>query len=81
MLDNQDIQKLVEVFATKEEMKEMIANLATKEDFSDLQGAVDSFAKKTSVQSQEDVMLSHKVDRHEKWFQQVAQKIDIKLEY
>jgi len=25
--------------------------------------------------------LSHKVDRHEKWFQQVAEKLDIKLEY
>jgi len=27
------------------------------------------------------VMLSHKVERHEKWLQQVAEKLGIKLEY
>ena len=30
---------------------------------------------------QEMVMLSHKVDRHEKWFHQIAEKLGIKLEY
>jgi len=81
MLDNEDIQKLMEVFATKEEIKEMISDLSTKEDFNNLQISVDSYAKKADTYFQEMVALSHKVDRHEKWFHQVADKLGIKLEY
>jgi uncharacterized coiled-coil DUF342 family protein len=43
--------------------------------------AVDSYAKKADAYFQEMVMLSHKVDRHEKWFHQIAEKLGIKLEY
>ena len=81
MLDNEDIQKLMKVFATKEEIKEMISDLSTKEDFNNLQISVDSYAKKADTYFQEMVALSHKVDRHEKWFHQVADKLGIKLEY
>jgi uncharacterized coiled-coil DUF342 family protein len=42
---------------------------------------VDAYAKKADTYFQEMVMLSHKVDRHEKWFRQVAEKLDIKLDY
>jgi len=81
MLSDEDVKKLIEVFATREEMKEMIANLVTKEDFSDLQTAVDAYAKKADTYFQEMVMLTHKVDRHEKWIKQIADKLGIKLEY
>ena len=81
MLDDKDIQKLIEVFATREEMKEMVSNLVTKEEFSGLQTAVDAYAKKADTFFQEMVALSHKVDRHEKWIQQIAEKLGIKLEY
>ena len=81
MLSDEDVKKLIEVFATREEMKEMIANLVTKEDFSDLQTAVDAYAKKADTYFQEMVMLTHKVDRHEKWMHQIAEKLGIKLEY
>ncbi len=47
----------------------------------DLQGAVDAYAKKADAYFQEMVALSHKVDRHEKWLRQVAEKLDIKLDY
>jgi uncharacterized coiled-coil DUF342 family protein len=47
----------------------------------DLRGAVDAYAQKADTYFQEMVMLSHKVDRHEKWFRQVAEKLDIKLDY
>ncbi|MEK7665173.1 MAG: hypothetical protein AAB361_03485 [Patescibacteria group bacterium] len=46
MLDDADIQKLTEVFATKEEIKEMISQLVTKEDFNILQTSVDAYAAK-----------------------------------
>lgn len=66
MLDDKDIEKLIEVFATKDEMKEMISNLVTKEDFNNLQTSVDAYAHKADKFFEELVMLSHKVDRHEK---------------
>lgn len=81
MLDDNDIQKLIEVFATKEEIREMIRPLATKEAFDELQKSVDAYAQKADKFFQELVMLSHKVDRHEKWIQQIAEKLGIKLEY
>ena len=81
MLSDEDIQKLIEVFATREEV-------ATKQDleglrkgFARLQTGVDAYAKKADTYFQEMVMLSHKVDRHEKWIQKIAEKIGIKLEY
>ena len=67
MLDDKDIVKLIEVFATKNEIKEMISNLVTKDDFNHLQTSVDAYAHKADTYFQEMVMLSHKVDRHEKW--------------
>ena len=81
MLDDKDIKKLIDVFATRDEIKEMVSNLATKEEFSDLQTAVDAYAKKADAYFQEMVMLTHKVDRMEKWIQQIAGKVGIKLEY
>lgn len=81
MLTNEDIQKLIEVFATREEVatKKDLENI--REDFSNLQTSVDAYAKKADGYFQEMVMLSHKVDRHEKWLQQLAIKIGIRLEY
>lgn len=79
MLDDKDIQKLIEVFATREEIDGRFNEV--RQDFSDLQTAVDAYAKKADAYFQEMVMLSHKVDRHEKWFHQIAEKLGIKLEY
>ena len=81
MLDDKDVKKLIDVFATREEMREMIANLVTKEEFNDLQTSVDAYANKADAFFQEMIALSHKVDRHEKWIQQIAAKLGIKLEY
>jgi len=43
--------------------------------------AIDAYAKKADAYFEEMVALSHKVDRHEKWLHQVAEKLGIKLEY
>ncbi len=40
---------------------------------------VDSYAKKADTYFQEMVMLSHKVDRLEKWINQVAEKVGVQL--
>ncbi len=81
MLSDEDIQKLIEVFATKEDLKEMVKNLSTKNDFNNLLNAVDAYAKKADTYFQEMVMLAHKVDRHEKWLQQIANKLGLELDY
>lgn len=81
MLTSEDIQKLIEVFVTKEDLHDAVENLVTKEDFNNLMTSVDAYAKKADAYFQEMVLLSHKVERHERWFHQVADKLGIKLEY
>jgi len=81
MLNDKDIQKLIEVFATREEIITKQDFEELKEDFRNLQISVDAYAKKADDYFQEMVMLSHKVDRHEKWFHLIADKLGIKLEY
>ena len=65
----------------KEDIAYLKENKADKSDINDLLNAVDAYAKKADTYFQEMVMLSHKVDRHEKWFHLVAEKLGIKLEY
>ena len=83
MLDDKDIQKIIkanrEVFPSKEDFEGFKDEI--KQSFSDLYSAVDAYAKKADAYFQEMVMLTHKVDRMEKWIQQIAGKVGIKLEY
>ena len=64
-----------ETFVTKKDFEELKSN------FDNLQKSVDAYAVKADKYFQEMVMLAHKVDRHEKWLMQLAQKLDVKLEY
>ncbi len=65
----------------EQSLEDLKQNKADKEDLRNLTSAVDAYAKKADDFFQEMVMLSHKVDRHEKWIQQIAEKLDIKLNY
>ena len=73
------IKAFQEVFPTKEELEAFREEM--RQEFSDLQTSVDAYAKRADEYFQEMVMLSHKVDRHEKWIQQLAEKLGVKLEY
>lgn len=83
MLTNEDIQKIMDaqkdLFMTKFEFENFKDEY--KKDFSNLQKSVDAYAHKADGYFQEMVMLSGKVARHEKWLQQLAQKLDVKLEF
>lgn len=83
MLDNEDIQKLIkaqeEVFLTKLDFEKFKEEY--KKDFSELLTSVDAYAHKADAYFQEMVMLSEKVNRHDKWLLQIAEKLGIKLEY
>ena len=82
-LTPEDIQKLIEAFQesfpTKGEFEAFREEM--RQNFSDLQISVDTYSKKADEYFQEMVMLSHKVNRHEKWLLQLAEKLGIKLEY
>ena len=83
MLTIEDIQKIIEankeVFYNKEETDKKFNEI--KEMFSDLQTAVDAYAKKADAYFQEMVVLNHRISRLEEWAKQIANKIGIKLEY
>lgn len=52
-----------------------------RQDFLNLQISVDAYAKKADTYFQEMAALGYRVNRHEKWLQQIAEKIGMKLEY
>jgi len=52
-----------------------------KENFDLLQKSVDAYAVKADKYFQEMTMLSEKVNRHDKWLSQIAEKLGLKLEY
>ena len=78
-LENTSASLLNEILGNRKDLSDF--NEEMRENFSDLQSAVDAYAKKADAYFQEMVMLSHKVDRNEKWIQQLAKKLGVKLEY
>jgi len=56
-------------------------NKADKSDVNNLINAVDAYAKKADTYFQEMLVLAHRIDRMEKWIQQVADKVGVKLEF
>ena len=103
MLDDNDIKKLKDVFATTEQIQEMfevnnkkiVENLSEvfitktdfdsfkdeyKKEFSRILIPADKKADEETTEKQEATMLKNKVDRHERWINQIAKKVDAKLE-
>lgn len=81
MLDDKDIQKLIKVFATREEVATKNDLGELKHDFNNLQTSIDSYAKKSDTYFQEMLLLANKVDRQEKWIHQLAEKLGVQLKY
>ena len=50
-----------------------------KKDFRQLQNAVDAYAAKADTYFMEMAALGNKLDRHERWISQIAEKVGIKL--
>ena len=51
-------EKLFDVFATKEDLKEAVKDLSTKEDFNILQSSVDAYAKKADDYFQDPIKVT-----------------------
>lgn len=77
---SEDFSELIKYLDTKfGQVKNDFDDL--KKDFNNLQTSVDVYAHKADGYFQEMVMLSNKVDRHEKWLLKLAEKLGVKLEY
>jgi uncharacterized coiled-coil DUF342 family protein len=79
MLVDKDVQRLLEVFPTRGEVATHADMEALRQDFDKLLTAIDAYAHKADTYYQEMVMLSHKVDRHERWIFQLAERAGITL--
>lgn len=83
MLDHTDIIKIIEaqreVFATKEDLFAFQEEM--RKNFSTMVTSVDSYAKKADMYFQEMVVLGYQVSRHERWLKQIAERLELKLEY
>lgn len=82
MLTSEDIQKLMEVLATKEDVRELRQDMeGLRESVQDLTTAVDRLAKAVDDLHIEYAAIAMQTTRHEKWIQQLAAKLGLKLEY
>lgn len=70
---------LREIIRIEKEMEVGFDNL--RNNFNQLQEAVDNYAKKADTYFQEMLMLSHKVDRLEKWIFEIAEKTGVRLRH
>ena len=82
MLTSEVIQKLLEVLATIEDVKEIKGELTDlRETVHELVTAVDKLAKAVDDLRIEYSAMAMQLSRHEKWIQQLAEKLGIKLAY
>lgn len=83
MLEDKDILKLLEAMELKFPTKVDFETFKDeyRKDFSNMQTSVDTYAHKADGYFQEMVMHSNQLKRHEKWFEQIAQKLGMKLEH
>ncbi|MDP2676652.1 MAG: hypothetical protein Q8O83_03130 [bacterium] len=81
MLTNEDIKKIIQVVATKEDVVEIKEEIFTlKENVQMLTVSIDKLTKAMEDMHKEYVITKHRLDRHETWLKQIAEKVGIKLE-
>jgi len=80
MLTNKDIDKLIKVFATKEDIRAIHERLNRMD--ATLQGlltGVDKLVKAFDELSREYAAMSEQLTRHERWIKQIARKAGVVL--
>jgi len=81
---DKDHTELIEYLDKRfDKIDERINGLETKFDlkFDQLITSIDKMTKALEIYREEQIALSFKVDRMEKWIQQIANKVGIKLEF
>ncbi|MFA5936375.1 MAG: hypothetical protein WC822_00680 [Candidatus Paceibacterota bacterium] len=80
MLNDQDINKLTSVLASKKDVEEIKSDLKDLKEL--VQGVIisnDSIAKSIGELTLEYVAIKHQINRHEEWIKQIAEKVGLKL--
>ncbi len=85
MLTNADIDKIMRVFATKAELKEVKSELSEKLDFvmtrvEKLPETLDAITKNFADLRDEYIAIKMQTDRHDGWIHQLADKTHTKLQ-
>jgi len=81
---DKDHTELIEYLDKRfDKIDERINGLETKFDlkFDQLITSIDKMTKALEIYREEQIALSFKVDRMERWIQQIANKVGIKLEF
>jgi len=82
MLTEEDIKKLLEVLATKKDIGELKQDIdGLRETVQTLVVSVDKLVKAVSDLKTEYSAIANQLSRHDKWIHQLAEKLNIKLEY
>ena len=80
MLEPQDIQKLMEVLATKEDIRELKDRVsALEESQKQIITILDKMSARLEMLHQEYLVLKERDSRYERWFHEIAQKVGITL--
>ncbi len=80
MLEPQDIQKLIEILATKDDIRSIKENLESVEDIlSNLVTITDRMDGRIEMLNQEYLVLKDRDSRYERWFLQIAEKVGVTL--
>lgn len=81
MLTDKDINKLVQVFPTKEEVRAIIREETAdlRKSIQDLVKGIDKLVTAFEELRLEYVSIKVQLDRHERWFKQIADKTGLKL--
>jgi hypothetical protein len=80
MLNDEDINKLTSVLATKKDVEEMRGDLGDlKELVQGLIVSTDNIAKSIGNLSTEYAAIATQLSRHELWIKQIAEKVGLKL--
>jgi len=81
MLEDKDIKRIIkanpELFSSKKDFEDFRDEI--RKNFSDLHTSIDKYSQKADTYFQEMVMLSHKVERLERWINQIAEKVQVSL--
>ncbi len=80
MLNDEDINKLTSVLASKKDIEEVKSDMADLKEL--VQGLIissDSIAKSISGLSMEYAAISTQLSRHDFWIKQIAEKVGLKL--
>jgi len=81
MLTSEDIQKLISVLATKDDLRQLQTEVfSLRETVQGLTVAIDGLAKAIDELRVEYAAITTQLNRHERWIRQIAEKAHIKLE-